>query len=127
MKLAEAFRSLSPAAVASLARVGIALGLLEEMLQRRVHDFLAWATQPFVPDHPLVIEDEQRWRASQIPLLRNGGTLRSIAVVRERAPTQLLLVHHLFEFFRVVTVGVDADEGEGLVFQNLDERPLVGP
>ena len=40
----EIDRPLSPAAAASLARLGIALGLLENLLQRRVHDFLARAS-----------------------------------------------------------------------------------
>src|SRR5262249_44686688 len=37
------------------------------------------------------------------------------------------LFHYLFKLFRLVADDVDADQGKRLLFQVLDERPLVGP
>jgi hypothetical protein len=81
-----------------------------------------------VADDTFVIEDVERRRALEVPLAGDGAeAASSVAGVRERAPGQLLLVDRLFELVRLVLVGVDADEGKRLVFQLLDERPLVGP
>src|SRR5262249_16693321 len=49
------------------------------------------------------------------------------APVGKRAPVEFLLVHHGLELLRVVAVDVNAEQGEGLFSQVLDERPLVGP
>lgn len=39
----------------------------------------------------------------------------------------MFLFHHLFKVFRLVADDVDTDQSKRLVFQVLDERPLVGP
>src|SRR5215471_1265735 len=75
-----------------------------------------------MPDHALVIDDVVGRRAAQVPASDDGG-----ARVRERSPGQLLLVHHEFEFLRLVPADIYTDQGEGFLFEVLDERPLMGP
>ena len=106
-----------PASPCRLLRV--VYRFVEQLLQGRVDRFLSGAADPFVTDDSLAIEDVVRWRAS-VPLRRDGSA-------RNGSPGHLLLVHHLFEFFRLVAEDIDADQGERLLFQLLDERPLVGP
>src|SRR5690349_16272994 len=99
--------------------------LLHQLLQGRVDGLLARPTDPLVPDHPPGIEDVERRRVRQVPSARDrprtGG-----ALVRERPPGQLLLLHHVFEVLAVAP-DVHADQCERLVLQTLHERPLVGP
>ena len=101
------------------------LGLDNQLLQGRVDGLLAGAAHPLVPDYAPGIEDIKRRRVGQVPA-RRDGPLAGVSGVRERPPGQPLLRHHLFEVL-AIAADVDADQGERLVFQSRDERPLVGP
>ena len=83
---------------------------------------------PFIPDHAPVIDDDKvsAWRsrfhlAAMVPLAR-----RSPGSANDRHVSFSLSITAL-SFLGVVAGDVDADQGEWLVFQLLDERPLVGP
>jgi hypothetical protein len=102
---------------------------LNEFLKRLIDDFLARAAEPLVADHTLVVDDEQSRRAFEVPIAADSPHAAAVAVSRvsEGTPGELLFVHNRLELVRLVAVGVDAEEDERLVFQVLDERPLVGP
>ena len=68
-----------------------------------------------------VIDDVDRWRGGEVPLTVDG------ALVIKRPPVDLLLGHHVLEFTRFMGPGIHTDQGEWLVFQIRDERPLVWP
>src|SRR5262249_23597183 len=102
------------------------LRFLDQPVQGGIDGLRAGTADPLVPDHALGIDHVKGRRAGQVPLGRDG-TLAQLARVRKGSPGQLLLFHRLLELLDVVAVDVDADQGEGLVFQLLDERPLVGP
>jgi hypothetical protein len=71
-------------------------------------------------------------RAGEVPLGANGAKVAlalalALFGVGERPPVQIFLVHHFFKLIHAVAIGVDGQQGERLVRQVLDERPLVGP
>ena len=76
---------------------------------------------PFVPNHTFVVNDIKRRRGGRVPLATNS------TVIGKRPKTEILFLHNLLECFWFVRHDVDADQDEWLVFQLLDERPLVGP
>lgn len=76
---------------------------------------------PLVPDDPRVIDDIVDRGARRVPLLRDGS------LVCRRPPVQGFFRHDLLELHRVVSVQINANEREGLFFQLVHERPLVGP
>ena len=92
---------------------------MDQLLQGHLDRFLPGAADPLVTDDPLDIDDVVRRRAGVPP--------RRDRLARNGSPGHLLLLHHLFELFRLVADDVDADQGKRLLFQVLDERPLVGP
>src|SRR5436309_7161915 len=96
--------------------LGVPLYLLDQLLQGGVDGLLAWArvAHPLVPDHARVVDDVVTRRAG-IPLY--GDFTAS-----KRPPIQLFLLHNRLELLRVGTVGVDADHGEGFLFELVDER-----
>ena len=103
------------------------LRLLNQSFDGGIDFSFSGAAKPAVPDDALVVQDEERRRTLQI---KGGADLAHTflaALFRERAPIQLLLVHHFFELFNRISVGIDADQSERLAFQVFDERPLVGP
>ncbi len=93
--------------------------LVDQLLQGPVDRFLPGAADPLVTDDPLDIDDIVRRRTGVPP-----GRDR---LARDGSPGHLLLSHYLFELFRLMADDVDADQGKRLLFQVLDERPLVGP
>src|SRR5262245_4387181 len=117
--IAKAWRSASNVSPSPWRLLRVVFRFVEQLLQGRVDRFLSGAADPFVTDDSLAIEDIVRRRAG-VPLRRDGSA-------RNGSPGHLLLVHHLFEFFRLVAEDIDADQGERLLFHLLDERPLVGP
>jgi hypothetical protein len=58
-----------------------------------------------------MIENVECRRAVQVPLAGDG------AIVRERPPVQLFLVHHLLEILGDGADDVNANQGEGLAIQ----------
>ena len=92
---------------------------MDQLFQGRLERFLPGAADPLVTDDPLDIDDIVR-RRTGVPLRRDRSA-------RNGSPGHLLLFHYLFELFRLVADDVDADQGKLLLFQVLDERPLVGP
>jgi hypothetical protein len=56
-----------------------------------------------------------------------GVPSRRDRLTRDGSPGDFLLFHDLFEFLRLAVEDVHADQGKRLLFQLLDERPLVGP
>ena len=95
--------------------------LQNQLLQGAVDGFGAGGAGPLVPDHSLMIDDVERRRGGRLPLVTDRPR------VRKRSPGQLLRFYRLLELLDVVAIDVDADQGEGLLCQLLDERPLVGP
>src|SRR5262249_39707059 len=100
---------------------------LDELVQRLIDGLLAGTAEPAVADHALVIQHEQRRGALEVPGAADNSQPLAVRRVGKRAPVELLLIHHVLELLGIVTVGVDADQGKGLLFHRLDERPLVGP
>ena len=96
-------------------------GFLEQLVHGRVDRLVAGAADPLVPDNSLKIQEVERRGRGEVP------PRSDVARVRERPPGQFLLVHELLEPRGVVAGAVDADQGEGLVLESRDERPLVGP
>jgi hypothetical protein len=94
---------------------------LNQLIQSRVDRLLPWFADPFVSDRAFVIDDVERWRGWEVPLTVDG------TFVVKRPPGDVVLRHHFLEFTGFVAPGIDADEGERLLFQFRYERPLVRP
>ena len=84
----------------------------------------------------LLAELEAQRGDSRVRIRRAGFGAHSKTAARQRVALRGArferagagrLVHDRLELLRVGAVGVDADHGEGLVFELVDERPLVGP
>ena len=93
--------------------------LVDQLLQGHLDRILPGAADPLVTDDPLDIDDIVRRRTGVPP--------RRDRLARDGSPGHFLLFHDLFELFRHMADDVDADQDKRLLFQVLDERPLVGP
>lgn len=69
----------------------------------------------------LVINNVESRSRRLVPLLGNSP------LPGNGTPIDPLSLHHLLELDWIVMPAVDAEQGEGSVFQFFDERPLVGP
>jgi len=98
----------------------------DQLVQRCVYYLLARSARPLVTDHAPVVDHIKRRRGGEVPLRCNWPRTR-VARIDKGPPVDLLLLHDLLELLRLEAADVDADEGEGLVFQVRHERPLVGP
>ena len=95
--------------------------VVNQSLHSGVDHLLAGMADPLVSNYTLVIEHVERRRGGRVPFATDG------AVVGKRSPVEFLLLHDFFQLFWFVRHDVDADQGERLLLQFRDERPLVGP
>src|SRR5262249_62151081 len=103
------------------------LDLSDQLFHGVVNDLLAGAAEPFVTDHTFVVEEVNRRRAGQVPLLGDATRSRARRRVAERPPGKVLFLHDRLEGCGVRFTEVDADDSEGLAGELLDERPPVRP
>src|SRR5262245_61403528 len=103
------------------------VSLLDQLLHGVINDLLASAAEPLVTDHPLVVDEINCRRARQVPFLGDGSHFRARPRIAERPPGKVLLLHEFLEGRGARFTDVDADDGEWLAGELLDERPLVRP
>src|SRR5260370_21226941 len=108
---------------ASLGRfLAVCFRLFDQFLQRFVNLCFTGAAEPAVTDNALVVEDKEGGRALEVPLgADRAAEARVAAVIGERAPVYLLLVHDGLERVGFVAVGVHANEYERLFFPVLPD------
>src|SRR5262245_46242125 len=97
--------------------------LFDQRVERVIKHLLARGALPILANDALVIDQKESWKGLDLPLLANRS---ASGAVLPAPPVDLVLLHVGLEGGDAIPVGVDAEQGEGLLGELRHERPLLG-